>query len=95
MLLFLWLGLLPSQRGFQSSVLLSAVEELPGGKPLARSGDGMEPAGPAAKGRPKKDKPWHLNYRGDLGSLDLLRLLGGEPAGTSAAGGRPGALRQR
>jgi hypothetical protein len=32
---------LPSQFGLQSSVLLGQVEELPSGKPLARSGDGL------------------------------------------------------
>jgi hypothetical protein len=39
--LFLWLDLLPSQLGFQSSVLFGQVEELPRGKPLAWSGDGI------------------------------------------------------
>jgi hypothetical protein len=34
-------GPLPSQLGLQSSVLLGQVEELPRGKPLARSGDGI------------------------------------------------------
>src|SRR6202048_1224551 len=41
LLLFLCLGPLPSQLGLQSSVLLGQVEELPRGKPLARSGDGI------------------------------------------------------
>src|ERR1700738_5659783 len=41
LLLFLCLGPLPSQLGLQSSVLLGPVEELPRGKPLARSGDGI------------------------------------------------------
>src|SRR3984893_10035371 len=41
LLLFLWLGPLPSQFGLQSSVLLGQVEELPRGKPLAWSGDGI------------------------------------------------------
>jgi hypothetical protein len=34
-------GPLPSQLGLQSSVLLGQVEDLPRGKPLARSGDGI------------------------------------------------------
>jgi len=41
LLLFLWLGPLPSQLGLQSSVVLGQVEKLPRGKPLARSGDGI------------------------------------------------------
>src|ERR1700732_861537 len=41
LLLFLCLGPLPSQLGLQSSVLLGQVEELPRGKSLARSGDGI------------------------------------------------------
>jgi hypothetical protein len=40
-LLFLWLGPLPSQLGLQSSILLGQVKELPRGKPLAWSGDGI------------------------------------------------------
>ena len=39
LLLFLWRG--QSQLGLQSSVLLGQVEELPRGKPLAWSGDGI------------------------------------------------------
>src|ERR1700730_6893627 len=41
LLLFLWLGPLPSQLGLQSSILRGEVEELPRRKPLARSGDGL------------------------------------------------------
>src|SRR3984893_11221463 len=41
LLLFLWLGSLPSQLGLQSSIFLGQVEKLPRGKPLAWSADGI------------------------------------------------------
>src|ERR1700738_1713411 len=41
LLLFLWLGPLPSPLGLQSSIPRGEVEGLPRSKPVARSGDGL------------------------------------------------------
>jgi hypothetical protein len=54
LLLFLWFGPLPSQRGLKSSVLLGQVEELPTGKSLARSGDGIPPLDSFWSGFPRR-----------------------------------------